>query len=571
MKSPYSIFLCILLLISVSQLSSQSAIYSSDVLHHPVIGKNGIVASQHTLASEAGLEILKKGGNAVDAAVAVGFSLAVVLPRAGNIGGGGFMLIHSPEKNETKALNYREMAPLNASRDMYLDKDGNVDNTLIKASYQASGVPGAVAGLVEALETYGTMDLREVMAPAIRLAEQGFPVTYDLSELLKDYESRLKKWPASAEIFYKGDDYYETGDILVQSDLAWSLKEIAKHGPKAFYGGEVGKRLVADMEKNNGLITLKDLEAYKVETVDPIWGEYRGYQIASMPPPSSGGVHIIQMLNVLEGFPLRYLGHNTAETIHLMTETMKLAYADRSEHLGDPNFWEVPSDWLTSDAYAEEQRSGINRFTTRSSDDIKPGKPNDYESNETTQFTVIDAKGNVVTNTYTLNFSFGSGIVAAGTGILLNNEMDDFSAKPGVANAFGLLGGEANSVQPKKRPLSSMTPTMVFKDGKPYFATGSPGGSRIITTVLQIVLNIIDHDMNVAEASHAPRIHHQWYPDKLFMEKGINYDTQSLLRNRGHEIQQIGSMGSTQTIMIKDGLLYGASDPRRPDAKTVAY
>ncbi|MCL4116955.1 UNVERIFIED_CONTAM: hypothetical protein GTU68_012363 [Idotea baltica] len=532
---------------------------------------NGIVASQHALASEAGLEILKKGGNAVDAAVAVGFSLAVVLPRAGNIGGGGFMLIHSPEKNETKALNYREMAPLNASRDMYLDKDGNVDNKLIKASYQASGVPGAVAGLVQALESYGTMDLDEVIAPAIRLAEKGFPVTYDLSDLLKDYEQRLKKWPASAEIFYKGDDYYEPGDILIQSDLAWSLKQIAKHGPKAFYGGEVGKRLVADMGKNNGLITLKDLEAYEVETVEPIWGEYRGYQIASMPPPSSGGVHIIQMLNVLEGFPLSYLGHNTAETIHLMTETMKLAYADRSEHLGDPNFWEVPSDWLTSDEYALEQRSGINRFLTRSSDDIKPGKPNDYESNETTQFTVIDAKGNVVTNTYTLNFSFGSGIVAKGTGILLNNEMDDFSAKPGVANAFGLLGGEANSVQPKKRPLSSMTPTMVFKDGKPYFATGSPGGSRIITTVLQIVLNIIDHDMNVAEASHAPRIHHQWYPDKLFIEKGINYDTQSLLRNRGHIIQQIGSMGSTQTIMIKDGLLFGASDPRRPDAKTVAY
>jgi gamma-glutamyltranspeptidase/glutathione hydrolase len=555
----------------IGLIQGQSAIYSSDVLHHPNVGSNGIVSSQHTLATESGIEILKQGGNAVDAAVAVGFSLAVVLPRAGNLGGGGFMLVHSPKKNETKALNYREMAPLKASRDMYLDDKGNVDNGLIKASYQAAGVPGAVAGLVQALETYGTMELKDVMAPAIRLADKGFPVTYDLSRLLKSYEGRLKKWPATAEIFYKGDSYYEPGDILVQADLAWSLKQIANKGAKAFYGGEVGQRLVADMEKNNGLISMKDLDAYEVEIMEPVWGEYRGYQIASMPPPSSGGIHIIQMLNVLEGFPLGYLGHNTAETLHLMTEAMKLAYADRSEHLGDPNFWEVPSDWLTSKEYANEQRNGINRSYTRSSDDIKPGTPTDYESNETTQFTVIDANGNVVTNTYTLNFSFGSGIVAKGTGIMLNNEMDDFSAKPGVANAFGLLGGEANSVQPKKRPLSSMTPTMVFKDGKPFFATGSPGGSRIITTVLQILLNIIDHDMNVAEASHAPRIHHQWYPDKLFIEKGVNYDTQSLLRARGHEIQQIGSMGSTQTIMIKDGLLYGASDPRRPDAKTMAY
>ena len=557
--------------LNLSGLYGQSAIYDSEVLHHPIIGSQGIVSSQHVLATESGLEILKKGGNAVDAAVAVGFSLAVVLPRAGNLGGGGFMLVHSPDKNETKALNYREMAPLKASRDMYLDSDGDVDNKLIKASHQASGVPGTVAGLVQALEVYGTMDLAEVMAPAIRLAEKGFAVTYDLSGLLKRYESRLKVWPSTAEIFYKENAYYEPGDILVQSDLAWSLKMIAQKGPKAFYGGEVGKRLVADMENNNGLVSMKDLDAYEVETMDPIWGEYRGYQVASMPPPSSGGVHIIQMLNVLEGFPLGYLGHNTAETLHLMTETMKLAYADRSEHLGDPNFWDVPDEWLTSKAYAEEQRSGINRFITRSSDDIKPGTPSDYESNETTQFTVIDAKGNVVTNTYTLNFSFGSGIVAKGTGILLNNEMDDFAAKPGVANAFGLLGGDANSVQPKKRPLSSMTPTMVFKDGKPYFATGSPGGSRIITTVLQVLLNIIDHDMNVAEASHAARIHHQWYPDKLFIEKGVNYDTQSLLRGRGHKIQQIGAMGSTQTIMIKEGLLYGASDPRRPDAKTLAY
>ena len=566
----------ILLLISIhltAQSGNQpSAIYSSDVLHHPIVGTKGMVATQHALATKAGLDILQKGGNAVDAAVAVGFSLAVVLPRAGNLGGGGFMIVHEAEKGSTRTLNYREMAPGKAYRDMYLDKDGNVDNTNLNAQYMASGIPGSVAGMARALELYGTMPLSEVMASSIKQAEEGFVVTYDLARILKAMESRIRKWPTSAEIFYKPNGgFYEAGDTLVQKDLAWSLKQIAKNGADAFYKGKVGERLAKDMKDNGGFITMEDLNNYKVEEMDPVWGNYRGYDIASMPPPSSGGVHIIQMLNMLEPFPLGYLGHNSAESLHLMAETMKFAYADRSEHLGDPNFWTVPVKGITSKSYAQELTGKLNRWEATPSDQIKPGKPQAYESDETTHFTVVDAKGNVVVNTYTLNFSFGTGIVAKGTGILLNNEMSDFSAKPGVANAFGLLGGEANAVEPGKRPLSSMTPTIVFKDGKPYFATGSPGGSRIITTVLQVIINIIDHGMNVGEATHAPRIHHQWYPDILYIEKGLGYDTQNLLRARKHNLKYRSAMGSTQTIMFRDGFLFGASDPRRPDARTMGF
>ena len=416
------------------------------------------------------------------------------------------------------------------------------------------------------------MTLAQVLAPAIKQAEEGFTVTYDLSRILKTYAGRLSKWPETAKIFYKPDgSFYEAGELLVQKDLAWSLRMIAKNGIGAFYGGEIAARISEDMKEQGGLLRVEDFEAYEVEKAAPVWGKYRGYDVASMPPPSSGGVHIIQMLNILEGFPLGYFGHNTAETIHIMTEAMKLAYADRSEHLGDPNFWDVPVEGIISPEYGDDLRERIDRWKTTPSEQIKAGKPQDYESDETTHFTVVDGKGNVVVNTYTLNFSFGTGIVAKGTGILLNNEMGDFSAKPGVPNAYGLIGGEANAVQPGKRPLSSMTPTIVFKDGQPFFATGTPGGSRIITTVLQVILNIIDHDMNVAEAVHAPRIHHQWYPDILFVEKGVSPDTQNLLRNRNHEVRYRNAMGSVQTIMIRDGLIFGSSDPRRPDAATLGF
>ena len=566
-------FFCLLLIhLQAQTVKEPTALYESDVIHHPVVAQNGMVATQHKLATEVGLEILKKGGNAVDAAVAVGFSLAVVLPRAGNLGGGGFMMVYDAETENTRALNYREMAPAKAHRDMYLDEDGNVDRVSLNANYLASGVPGSVAGMCRALELYGSMSLAEVLAPAIRQAEEGFVVTYDLARILRTLESRIRKWPESAKIFYKGDGgFYEAGDVLVQKDLAWTLKQIARGGAKAFYEGAVAKRIAADMAENSGFITLDDLKNYRVEETHTVRGTYRGYEIVSMPPPSSGGLHVIQMLNILEGFPLGYLGHNSAETLHIMAESMKLAYADRSEHLGDPNFWKVPVEGITSKAYATDLSSRINRWQATPSGQIKPGHPQDYESEETTHFTVVDKDGNVVVNTYTLNFSFGSGIVAKGTGVLLNNEMSDFSAKPGVANAFGLLGGEANAVEAGKRPLSSMTPTMVFKDGKPWFATGSPGGSRIITTVLQVIVNIIDHGMNVAEATHAPRIHHQWYPEVLYIEKGIGYDTQYLLRARGHDVEYRDAMGSTQTIMLKDGYIFGSSDPRRPDAATMGY
>ena len=568
LKSCFSISF-ILLIVSLS--FGQSAIYSASSVHHPIVNKNGMVASQHALATEVGLDILKAGGNAVDAAVGVGFALAVVLPRAGNLGGGGFMIVHDADSKETTAINYREMAPKDASRDMYLDKDGNVDRKKFNSSYHSVGVPGTVSGMALALKKYGTMSLKEVIAPAIQLAKNGFPVTNDLSMVLKRYEKRLKASPETEKIFYKTGGFYEPGDILIQEDLAWSLQQISDNGVEAFYGGKLGKKLSKDIRKNGGIITDEDLKNYKTTESQPVWGSYRGHDIASMPPPSSGGVHVIQMLNILEEYPISFLGHNTAETIHLMTESMRLAYADRSEHLGDPAFWEVPVEGLISKSYADDLREKVDRYQANDSDEIKPGKPQDFESEETTHFSVVDKYGNAVSNTYTLNFSFGTGLVAKGTGILLNNEMGDFSAKPGSANAYGLIGGEANAVMAGKRPLSSMTPTIVFKDGAPFIVTGSPGGSRIITTVLQIVMNVIDHEMNIAEATHASRIHHQWYPDELYFENTLNADTRMLLVSKGHKVKQRNAMGSTQSIMLIDGLLFGASDPRRPDAATMGY
>lgn len=555
-----------------SGLYSQEPIFSLEAIHHPVIAKNGMVASQHPEATAVGLEILKKGGNAVDAAVAVGFALAVVLPRAGNIGGGGFMVMYDERSSQTRAINYREMAPAAATRYMYLDEQGQVNNTLLNSDYQSSGVPGTVAGLCLALEKYGTLSLAEVLEPAIRLARDGFYVTDNLAVVLRTLASRLKKWPETAAIFYKEDGtYFQAGDLLVQADLAASLQLIAEEGSDAFYKGSIAARIARDMEDNGGLITMDDMKAYKPQETDVVWGSFMGYDIASMPPPSSGGVHLIQILNMLEAFPLKSFGHNSAASIHVMTESMKLAYADRSKHLGDPLFWDVPVSELTSKSYANFLRKGINPSKAIPSIDIAPGNPRDYESEETTHFTVVDGVGNVVSNTYTLNFSFGSGVVAKGTGILMNNEMSDFSAKPGAPDAYGLLGGDANAIEAGKRPLSSMTPTLVFKDGKPFMATGSPGGSRIITTVLQIIVNAIAFDMNIAEASHAPRFHHQWFPDALYVERGISPDTEAILKQLGHNVQLRNAMGSTQSIMIKDGFLYGSSDPRRPDAETLGY
>ncbi len=554
-------------IVSVASTAQDEAIFSPKDIFHPVFAVNGMVATQEARATRIGVEILQDGGNAVDAAVAVGFALAVTLPRAGNLGGGGFMLIHDAASATTHALDYREMAPAAASRNMFLDDSGEVDQNKSRFSRHAAGVPGTVAGLVLALDRFGTMSLERVIAPAIRLAEEGIEVSFDLGQSLEARKERLSANTAAARIFFRPDGTpYRAGDRLVQSDLAWSLKQIAAAGAPAFYRGAIAERIVEDMQKNGGPITAADLAAYRPMMRAPVEGSYRGYDIRSMPPPSSGGVHLVQIMNILEGFPVAFLGHNSADTIHVMAEAMKLAYADRSVHLGDPDFWKVPVEGLTSKRYAHDLGRAIRLNRARPSHTIVAGNPLAYESNETTHFSVMDRAGNAVSNTYTINFSYGSGIVAEGTGILLNNEMDDFSAKPGVPNAYGLIGGEANAVAPGKRPLSSMTPTIVLKDGIPFLATGSPGGSRIITTTLQVILNVIDHGMNIAAATAAPRVHHQWLPDELRVESGVSVDTLDLLRARGHEIAEKNAMGSVQSVMRIEGGFLGAADPRRPEA-----
>ncbi len=542
-------------------------------IFHPVSSQNGMVSSQEAYATKAGLEVLKEGGNAIDAAVTIGFTLAVTLPKAGNLGGGGFMLVHLAKEDQTLAIDYREKAPLAATRDMFLDATGEVEPEKSRYSYLSVGVPGTVAGLVMALEKYGTISLERALQPAIALAEQGFPVTEDLHRSLIWAQKRMQASPASMAIFFKpGGIPYEVGEILVQKDLAQSLKLIATEGTQAFYQGEIAQAIAADMAAHGGLITKEDLASYEPVVREPIRGTYRGYEVYSMPPPSSGGIHLVQMLNILEAFPIGELGHNTAQTIHLMAESMKLAYADRSKFLGDTDFVSVPIASLTAKNYANELRGRINLNRATSSQEIAPGNPNQLvESNDTTHYSVIDKYGNAVANTYTLNFSYGSNLTAAGTGILLNNEMDDFSAKPGVPNAFGLIGGEFNAIEPEKRMLSSMTPTIVMREGKPYLVTGSPGGSRIITTVLQILLNVIDHKMNIAAATNAVRVHHQWLPDELQVEQGLNRDTIGLLKEKGHQVSVKNAMGSTQSIMSGKDSFQGASDPRKIGALTLGY
>ena len=558
--------------VSGKTAETDQAIYSADAIHHPVWAKNGMVATQEALASDIGLQILKDGGNAVDAAVAVGFALAVTLPRAGNIGGGGFMMVYDAKQGKTVALDYREKAPSSASRDMYLDKDGNAVSDLSRYHGLAVGVPGTVAGLLKALDDHGTMSRGQVMAPAIALAENGIEVTAGLSESLEALSDRLQKWPSTKKIFFKPDgSAYQPGELLRQPELAKSLKLIAAKGADGFYKGETARKLVKAVNEAGGNMSLQDLANYKAIARVPVKGDYRGYEIVSMPPPSSGGIHIVQILNILEGYPLKDYGQNSAQTIHLMSEAMQLAYADRAEYLGDADFIDVPANGLTSQAYADKLRSLINPNKATPAATIKANNPLPYESDQTTHFSIVDKDGNAVANTYTLNFSYGTGLIAEGTGILLNNEMDDFSAKPGVPNGYGLIGGDANAVEANKRPLSSMSPTLVFKDSKPYIVTGSPGGSRIITTVTQVISNVIDHDMNIAEATHAPRIHDQWLPDEIRIEKALNVDTIKKLESMGHKVSPQAAMGSTQSIMITPNGVYGSSDPRIVDAAVVGY
>ncbi|MFG6521010.1 gamma-glutamyltransferase [Escherichia coli] len=535
---------------------------------HPVRAKQGMVASVDATATQVGVDILKEGGNAVDAAVAVGYALAVTHPQAGNLGGGGFMLIRSKNGNTT-AIDFREMAPAKATRDMFLDDQGNPDSKKSLTSHLASGTPGTVAGFSLALDKYGTMPLNKVVQPAFKLARDGFIVNDALADDLKTYGSEvLPNHENSKAIFWKEGEPLKKGDTLVQANLAKSLEMIAENGPDEFYKGTIAEQIAQEMQKNGGLITKEDLAAYKAVERTPISGDYRGYQVYSMPPPSSGGIHIVQILNILENFDMKKYGFGSADAMQIMAEAEKYAYADRSEYLGDPDFVKVPWQALTNKAYAKSIADQIDINKAKPSSEIRPGKLAPYESNQTTHYSVVDKDGNAVAVTYTLNTTFGTGIVAGESGILLNNQMDDFSAKPGVPNVYGLVGGDANAVGPNKRPLSSMSPTIVVKDGKTWLVTGS----RIITTVLQMVVNSIDYGMNVAEATNAPRFHHQWLPDELRVEKGFSPDTLKLLEAKGQKVALKEAMGSTQSIMVgPDGELYGASDPRSVDDLTAGY
>ncbi|MCF6765488.1 gamma-glutamyltransferase [Thiotrichales bacterium 19S3-7] len=535
---------------------------------HPVESNYGMVATQESLATTVGVNILNKGGNAVDAAVAVGFALAVTMPKAGNLGGGGFMLIWLNDQKKAIAINYREKAPMAATKDMFLDKNGNVDENLISGTYKASGVPGTVKGLILAQETYGKLPLKEVIQPAIDLAENGFEVSYAMAESLSDAKTWLFNHSETRKIFLnKANQPYQAGQWLVQKQLAETLKRIRDTKGEDFYTGKTAKILVKDMKENGGLITLADLKAYEAEQLKPVTGVYQGYHIYSMPPPSSGGVTLIELLNILAGFDLGKFGLNSAETIHLMTEAESYAYNDRNSDLGDPDFVHNPVEHLTSRAYADTIRKQINRDKHVPSSKLSDVKVINNESNQTTQFSVVDHDGNMVSNTYTLNYSYGSGIIAKGLGFFLNNEMDDFTAKVGVANSFGLVQGKANSIEPGKRPLSSMTPTIVItKDNQPFLATGSPGGSRIITTTLQVILNIITHHLNLQSAVNAPRVHSQLWPDQIQIEQGISPDTIKLLEKMGHEVILAPAMGSANSVLYQESMFYGARDPRREGA-----
>jgi gamma-glutamyltranspeptidase / glutathione hydrolase len=572
MRTVTYLILCLSFFMAQTTFAEPSAIIDYDSRFHPVVGANGIVSSQEMRASEIGLQVLKDGGNAIDSAVAVAYALAVTLPKAGNLGGGGFMILHSAKDKKDYAFDFREMAPAAATRDMYLDAKGEVDEMRARFSPKSVGVPGTVRGLSLIHGKFGSKTLKELIQPAIKLAREGFPVTPGLAADLVTLEKKLTSSPEIAKVFYRENgEPYALGETLIQRDLAWSLEEIAEHGEGAFYEGAIAEKLVGFMAERGGLITAADLKNYRVAEREPVRGSYRGFEVVSMPPPSSGGVHLIQMLNTLENASLKAEGHNSSRSIHLLTETMKYAYADRSAYLGDPDYVEVPMKWLISKSYGKELSSKIQADKATPSSEIKPGVVAQYEGEDTTHFSIMDKDGNAVSMTYTLNFSFGSLQMAPGTGFLLNNEMDDFSAKPGVPNGYGLLGGEANAIQAGKRPLSSMTPTLVLKDGQPYLATGSPGGSKIITAVLQTILNVIEFEMNIAEATSLPRIHHQWLPDTLSYESGISVDTLMLLKELGHDPQPSPTMGSVQSVMKVGDRFEGYSDTRRPDAGTVAF
>ena len=537
----------------------------------PERAPKGMVASTDRVASQVGVDILKRGGNAVDASLAVAFALAVTYPIAGNIGGGGFMMLRRADGSVT-AIDYRETAPAAATRDMYLTPEGELvkgeGSSLI--GYRASGVPGTVAGMEMALKQYGSGKLTwsQLIEPARKLAAEGFMVTHRTERALADNEKMFADYPDSRRIFLRDGRLFREGEVLKQPELAATLARLQKKGAREFYEGETARLIAEDMKRNGGLITAEDLRSYTPKERVPLRGNYRGHEIISMPPPSSGGAVLIQMLNILEGFDLKKLGPLSSDNYHLLVETMRRAYADRAEYMGDADFARVPVEGMIDKAYAERQRSTIVLDRAVPSSEVRAGRPAGEESTETTHFSVVDADGNAVSNTYTLNGAYGSGVVAKGTGVLLNNEMDDFTSKVGAPNMFGAIQSERNAIEPRKRPLSSMTPTFVLRpDGSLFFAVGTPGGTTIINTVLQVITNVIDHGMNLQEAIDAPRVHHQWLPDEVMSEPfGLSADTRRALEARGHKISTVvRDMSDAQGVMIeeKTGVRLGASDSRR--------
>ncbi len=543
----------------------QADILNRNSIIHPAVGDSGMVVTQHYLATEVGQAILEKGGNAVDASVAVAFALAVVLPRAGNIGGGGFMVLHNAAERKNYAIDYREMAPAAAHRDMYLNDDGSVNKSTSRLGYLSGGIPGTVAGMWEAHQKFGSLPWKELIAPAIKLAQDGFRVSPFMADSINRAYASMKDYPSSVEVFFPAYPL-KPNHNLIQKDLASTLKRIARYGKDGFYKGKTAKIFAEAMKNNKGLITEDDLLNYKAVWREPLESSYKNFQIVSMPPPSSGGVHLIQMLNILDNFDLKKLGHNSKDYILLLTETMKYAYADRSKYLGDPDFYDVPVKQLVDKAYASAIAKDIQLGITTPANDIFPGEKLPTEGMETTHFSVSDKYGNTVSNTYTINSSYGAKVVVEGLGFLLNNEMDDFAAAPGIPNQFGLLGGEANKIEPYKRPLSSMTPSIVFLDEKPFLITGSPGGSRIISTVLQMILNVVEFNMEVSDATIQPRIHHQWKPDVLGIEAGLNPEVINLLNTTNQDIYIHSPGTSLESIVLKNNYHYGFGDTRRPDS-----
>ena len=555
----------LLLLVIACSFNLEATIFNSKAIVHPEVGENGMVVSQHYLATNVGHSILEEGGNAYDASIAVAFALAVVLPRAGNIGGGGFMIMFDETSKQSYSIDYREVAPEAATKNMFLSSDGSVNKIKARQGVLSIGVPGTVYGMWEVHKKFGSLPWSKLLAPAIQLAEDGFLVSPFMADALNRRYEKLGKYKDFNRIFYSNYPV-RMSQRLKQPNLANTLKIISVNGAKGFYEGEVAKKIDAFMKQNGGLITKKDLKNYRPIWRETLQGTFNEFEIVSMGPPSSGGIHVIQMLNILENYDLMKMGHNSPTYTALLTESMKYAYADRSKYLGDPQFYDVPVQSLISKEYAKNIYKKIKLNLITSSDVIHPGSELKHESMDTTHFSVADKNGNIVSNTYTLNSGYGSGVIINGTGILMNNEMDDFVSAPGAPNQFGLIGGEANKIEPFKRPLSSMSPTIVLENGKPVFATGSPGGSRIITAVLQFLLNTLVFKMEISDATIAPRIHHQWKPDVLMLETGFDMLHAKKIESFGQKIYLSGPGTALESIEIKDGLFYGFGDTRRPDS-----